>query len=550
MQAGPGSTALPAAMAGWAATALAATSSFAGSAAGGMLDQRCCEHQCPRRRWRGGAGGTGSTGTGGAGGAGGVGRGGFVQTGTLSADLAPSTAAAPPTRRCRSTLERLRRHWRRWRYGRDGRWRRRRRWRRVWRSSNFLVEACSSRPTRCRFSPAPWEAMAERDRPKAMAAMPPPAPLRSNRKTGSTIPTQRGTLMPIPSSAAPLRWREPAGRHQHGHRRKLFPRLERRCDHWIGVDHPGRHASTRRRSKPGFGPRRHRDDRHFTFTTTGELALDASNGCDAVRQQHRVRGSIARHRYLRTGYRRTDRPGSYRSRDVRHLDRRRLRHQRQSYFGQRPGDQRAGKHHCRQYRRGRPGPAGRAWRLDDRWRHYCGRIGRPVCECGCHHGRHRHGQLDQYPGEYRRHRHGRPAGAERRRFAGSRGYRVRRCQRLHRQHCRRWLDRRRQYRQRVRHHGSRWSRHRPARPVCGRDHVEGFIEGNVDLAAGGGINTGVIDAFGSVLADAGGGISTGAIDAINFVQLLGRREYLHRGDQRGRIHRHLHHRRRHLRQAT
>ena len=65
--------------------------SFAGTAAGGMLISGAANINVRGEGGDGGAGGTGSTGTGGAGGAGGVGRGGFVQTGTLSADLSPTT---------------------------------------------------------------------------------------------------------------------------------------------------------------------------------------------------------------------------------------------------------------------------------------------------------------------------------------------------------------------------------------------------------------------------------------------------------------------------
>ena len=64
---------------------------FVGNAAGGMLDSGAAFITARGEGGAGGAGGNGDSGTGGAGGAGGIGQGGFVQTGTVSADLAPGS---------------------------------------------------------------------------------------------------------------------------------------------------------------------------------------------------------------------------------------------------------------------------------------------------------------------------------------------------------------------------------------------------------------------------------------------------------------------------
>ncbi len=64
---------------------------FVGSAAGGTLDSGAALITARGEGGAGGAGGNGIDGTGGAGGAGGLGEGGFIQTGTISADLAPGS---------------------------------------------------------------------------------------------------------------------------------------------------------------------------------------------------------------------------------------------------------------------------------------------------------------------------------------------------------------------------------------------------------------------------------------------------------------------------
>ncbi|QDP19651.1 beta strand repeat-containing protein [Sphingomonas xanthus] len=62
---------------------------YVGSAAGGTLDSGAALISARGEGGAGGAGGDGDGGTGGHGGAGGVGRGGFIQTGSISADQAP-----------------------------------------------------------------------------------------------------------------------------------------------------------------------------------------------------------------------------------------------------------------------------------------------------------------------------------------------------------------------------------------------------------------------------------------------------------------------------
>ncbi len=64
---------------------------FVGSAAGGTLDSGAAIITARGEGGIGGAGGNGIDGTGGDGGAGGLGQGGFIQTGTISADQAPGS---------------------------------------------------------------------------------------------------------------------------------------------------------------------------------------------------------------------------------------------------------------------------------------------------------------------------------------------------------------------------------------------------------------------------------------------------------------------------